>query len=412
MKPLFLLMLFICLLVSYVIFSYSLTAPNLILSSWQPYWQFQTWIWRTLFNNRPLLTNTYLAVITSLWLSYSLVVLIGKKWLTSLSMRSATVVVLLVSVPLVLASNALSYDIFNYLFNAKMMVVYHANPHQSVALDYGYDDWTRFMHNTHTPAPYGYGWSLLSLVPYSLGFGKLLSTWLSFKAFSWLSYFLLAVLTWHNSTKNQRWLVWLTLLNPLLLIEVVGNSHNDLWMLVPALASLLLVLNKLTSFKVVASLALLAVSISIKLASVAVAPIWLVLVAGPLVLDKVKPKSLLARALNFAQEQWAWLASVALFLPLMTERSKYFLPWYITWALVWLPFFTVPKLKPLAQLQRLWQCLLIGFSISSLYRYLPFLSQGNYDGQVVPHQIAITWIGGVVGTIILFLALNIAKPKK
>jgi hypothetical protein len=279
-------------------------------------------------------------------------------------------------------------------------------------LDYGYDDWTRFMHNTHTPAPYGYGWSLLSLVPYSLGFGKLLSTWLSFKAFSWLSYFLLAVLTWHNSTKNQRWLVWLTLLNPLLLIEVVGNSHNDLWMLVPALASLLLVLNKLTSFKVVASLALLAVSISIKLASVAVAPIWLVLVAGPLVLDKVKPKSLLARALNFAQEQWAWLASVALFLPLMTERSKYFLPWYITWALVWLPFFTVPKLKPLAQLQRLWQCLLIGFSISSLYRYLPFLSQGNYDGQVVPHQIAITWIGGVVGTIILFLALNIAKPKK
>jgi hypothetical protein len=38
--------------VVYAWFSYALTAPNLILSQWALYWQFQQYMWETYFNNR------------------------------------------------------------------------------------------------------------------------------------------------------------------------------------------------------------------------------------------------------------------------------------------------------------------------------------------------------------------------
>jgi len=58
----------------------------------------------------------------------------------------------------------------------------------------------------------------------------------------------------------------------------------------------------------------------------------------------------------------------------------------------------------MAKFTRVWQSLLIGFSISSLYRYIPFLWAGNYDGSVISEQILITWVGGVaVGSFIFFL---------
>ena len=49
---------------------------------------------------------------------------------------------------------ALSHDIFNYIFNAKMVVDYHANPHVMVAMDFPNDPWLRFMHNVHRITSY------------------------------------------------------------------------------------------------------------------------------------------------------------------------------------------------------------------------------------------------------------------
>jgi uncharacterized membrane protein len=65
----------------------------------------------------------------------------------------------------------------------------------------------------------------------------------------------------------------------------------------------------------------------------------------------------------------------------------------------------------LAILQQLWRAILIGFTISSLYRYLPFLSQGNYDGAVVPNQIMVTWLGGFIAAILIFFVLVVYQNR-
>lgn len=380
-------------LVAYAIFSYSLTAPNLILSNWEPYWEFQTWMWRTFFNDRVLLSQTYLGVLMVIvgayfWLVHSLTQATPK-------LKSWLVVGLMVA-PLFLSNNALSYDVFNYIFNAKMVVVYQADPHVETATNYLDDDWTRFMHNRHTPAPYGYGWTVLSLVPYTLGLGKFLLTWLSFRAFSVLSLGLLALVYFVSQHRAPNSWAWVVLLNPLLLIEMISNSHNDLWMMVPALLGLHLLLPDSVWFRkapaktIGLSLVLLAVSASIKLATIALLPVWLLLVAS-----RWTPFSL-TKPLT---DNWAYVASVLMFLPLLTLRSQQFHPWYLSWVLIWLPYFNFRH-----RVSTTWAVSLLVLSFSSLARYLPYFSAGNYDGDVLWQQKMITWLPFVLSLLIFRLA--------
>lgn len=356
------------LLIIYAIFSYSLTAPNLTLNSWPPYLSFQNWMWATFFNNRPLLTITYLAIIIGLFMSYFLII---KKW--PQKKKVPWWLPLLISAPLLISNNALSYDVFNYIFNAKMVSVYQVNPHLSVALDFANDNWTRFMHNTHTPAPYFYGWTGISLIPYFMGGGKFITTWLSFRLFSWLS------LGWlsYNLTKNSRQNMWLLtlLLNPLLLIEVISNSHNDLWMMVPALISMLMIAKNKNKMNIFYSLLLLLFSASMKLATLALLPLWLALF--------LPWKKLWPQLHSLVTNNWPLISSILMFLPLLTTRSKQFLPWYLIWPLIWLPLIN--------EKWRVWKNVLIVLSVSSLFRYLPYLWAGNYDGVINNVQLLITW---------------------
>jgi hypothetical protein len=185
-----------------------------------------------------------------------------------------------------------------------------------------------------------------------------------------------------------------------------------LWMLVPALLALVWIATKKNTTSILGSLVLLTISISIKLASIAVVPIWLMLVIFPTIQDGLRKQApLLQKSLAWTYQQWAWLSSITLFLPLFTERSKYFLPWYITWSLVWLPFMVISKNRSIAWLQKFWQIMIVSFSISSLYRYLPFLLAGNYDPQVVSQQIATTWVGGITLSIVLTLLTMLVSQK-
>lgn len=390
---------YILVVAGYAWFSYGLVAPNLVLSSWPPFWQWQQFMWQTFFNQRHLATQVFVSVVTLLLVSYWL---LSRQWsnynhhlklsLIGLSFLLAT-----------LANNALSYDVFNYMFNARMMVIYQANPHVQVALNFADDPWTRFMHNTHTPAPYGYGWTVLSLIPYSLGFSKLILTWEAFRLFSVLSLLgLLATYFWiarHNH--DQRIWHWgsLLALHPLLLVEIITNSHNDLWMMVPAVISLSIMAKVVTQAQqlkvavrgslLATSLVLLVASISIKLATVVLLPIWCLLLLLSLnlrVRDKLWPQ---------VRSWWPIWASLALFVPLLTARSQQFHPWYLTWSLAWLPLLTETDTKPgtLRNLvRRSWIVFLLGLSVSSLYRYVPWLWSGGFDGDVVWQQKMITWV--------------------
>ncbi|MEA2057038.1 MAG: hypothetical protein U9O78_05045, partial [Patescibacteria group bacterium] len=270
--------------------------------------------------------------------------------------------------------------------------------HIQTALNFAFDPWMRFMHNIHTPAPYGYGWTALSLLPFSLGLGKFSLTWLVFKIFSLVSLMLLIYLCkwlaklYKKVDFNEKY-AWLVCLNPLVLIELIGNAHNDLWMMLPAFVSLGLISflkNKKLFSKIlciILSIALLAFSISTKFASLLLLPIWLGLFL------EATNKSFFKSILNIAkipliwwQQNWTLLASILMFLPLLTNRSQQFHPWYLVWSLAWLPLIR----------NKLWKNLLLVFSFSSLLRYLPWILNNDYSPTIQAQQKIITWAIPVV----------------
>ncbi len=362
-------------LIFYTVFSFSLTDPNLVLLSWGPYWNFQQFMWHTFFENHVLLSWTYAALITALFGAYAWIIKASSNSTLLMNWKLAGCYFLLL-LPLFFSYNALSYDVFNYIFNAKMVLIYHANPYVQVALDFAQDPWVRFMHNTHTTAPYGYGWTLFSLLPFELGFGKFVPTWLMFRFFSVLSIFLLYVCI--SFAKKKEFLVRefvILFLNPLFVLEVVSNAHNDLWMMVPALYAVAMVFDhkKGSLKKCLIATALMIFSISMKFASLLLLPL-----IGASFHHKVK-------------QYWPEIAALLMFVLLLTNRSQQFHPWYLTWVLVWFPFIKNKLLK---------QSILV-LSVSSLFRYVPWMWNGYFSDQIILQQKMITWIPLVLFLIVM-----------
>ncbi len=380
--------------VAFGLWSYALVDPNLVLSGWSPYWQAQQWLWEHIWKQKPLLTSLYLGIIT-LWFGTFIGLLTtlsqntnsntARKWLTLFALGVISVGII--------SQNALSHDLFNYAFNAKMVLQYHANPHVQTALDFPADSWTRFMHNTHTPAPYGYGWTALSLIPAKLGMSIFTLTLLLFKLFNLLAaiglYYVLNHLSrqlYHRSLTLFQ--LALLFLNPLFLIEIFANGHNDLWMMLPALIAV----SFLLKFKARKSIAILIwivvfnyLSLEVKFATAVLAPIWLLFLGDAFFTRIIKrlgwANSKLMEMHQWCSDNWPLLGSMLMFLPLFTDRSQQFHPWYLVWVLVWLPLIK----------QVWWQKLVLVFCFSSLLRYLPWLLAGEFSPMILWQQKIITW---------------------
>lgn len=360
----------------FAIFSFVLTDPNLILLKADWFLNFQTFLWHNILPLQNLRTVFFFFLLILIFINYLLIL---KNWskLNLDSRQNFWRFLILISLPLVISYNALSHDLFNYIFNAKMVVEFGANPHLKTALDFPDEPMLRFMNNVHTVAPYGYGWTALSLLPYLAGFGKFLSTFAVFKIFSFLSLVLsLLILEKFFKKVNYRQLA-LFFLNPLLLIEVLSSAHNDLWMLAPALLAVYLSLDlrKSTLLKTILIIILMAISISIKFATLALLPFLFYFIFK----EKFKKLS------NLPIFD---LMSIAMFLPLLTERSKHFLPWYLLWSLIFIPLVK----------NKLWRNLLLVFSLSALLRYLPWLYYLPWmsfhldTSQTLLWQKGITWL--------------------
>ncbi len=429
------LLLFFLVLVGYALWSYGLTDPNLVLLDWSPYWQFQQWAWQTLFHNRPLQTTLYVLLVGALFVIYSWITWLLRKLdlpITNIKhLLLAFCIYCVVVSPLFISYNALSHDVFNYIFNARMVVKYQANPHQDVALKYNYDPWTRFMHNTHTPAPYWYGWTAVSIFPYLLGFGKFVVVWFNFRLFALLSLFIYGLIIWSWQKQQKQtpklWQFAFFFLNPLIIIEIISNAHNDLWMMAPALLAFLLMLKqpKSTTWTII-SLGCLLFSISTKYATLILLPLWLIL------LKFQDPKrgvfSIFTKIINSSWHKLIpWLISGLLFLPLLSDRSRWFLPWYLIWALsltpllvseVWtsdLRRINISFLDKIGSRSLLWGKYwifwLLALSLSSLFRYVPWLWQGEYSQKITTEEIIITWLGGLLYFGLFCLKDNL-RPKK
>ena len=414
-------------LVVWMWFSYGLVTPNLVLSGHPVFWRWQQWMWTTFFNNRELTSWIFGGLLTWLGVAYGgLMVALGRSAeKAKLTGKKMAMMMILVSWPLLFSYNLLSADVFNYVFNAKMVVTYGADPHVLVAQDFPQDEMLRFMHNSHTAAPYGYLWTAISIPFYVLGAGKFIGAWLMMRMAGVVSLGLVGWLIWKWGAKMKDGKNWRTraawlLLNPLLLIEVVGNAHNDLWMMAGVVASLYLVWDLKEGeirgkwLKIIGSLVLLAASTQIKFASLVAVPFWLYLVGGREVLKSWRKKQ--GEKKNGG---WTWLwglqawgekyffeiLALAFFVPLLTARSQMFHPWYWTWVLVWLPFCRVRWVR--------W--LMVAFSFSSLWRYLPYILIDEHSQELLKGQQWITFGGAVVLLGLIFvcdLVFGYKKSKK
>ncbi len=377
--------------------SYSFVDPNLTLLNqpWFISWQAQRW---QLASDPVRLGLWFLVLTTAVFFGYLGVLAWIKR---GVRLRALPLWLVSAGIILLLGHNAYSYDIFNYLFNAKMVVLYHVNPHVQVALNFPTDEWLRFMHNVHTPAPYGYGWTLLSLVPFSLGLGKFLSAYLAMKLFMALGLAVYLFFVWKllllEKAKDASFRWAQLAFHPLLLVETLMNGHNDVWMMWPALAALYFLRRPRQSIQSIQSIIFgalgLAFSIFTKFATVLLLPVAVIELPF---LKKVRPFS-------WWREHWSEFSALVLLAPLITSRSQQFHPWYLIWSLSFLPFIK-------------WRWLrsgLMGLSISSLYRYWPWiLERFGYTPQVELNMRFITWSGWLVGLLFWLIGDFLGRHRR
>jgi hypothetical protein len=228
------------LLASYVailvaLFLYSLTQIDLSLTfSRLSAWQVIEKSFQQLgFFNRPLSTAIFIIILVLLFIHYFAFIFLANK--QKITTKQLWFLVLAGFVILVFSYNAFSYDLFNYIFDAKILTFYHQNPYLHKALDFPNDPMLSFMRWTHRLYPYGPSWLILTLPLSFIGLGFFLPTFLLFKLLMGFSFLGSCYLIYKISEKifPENKLVNLAFfaLNPLVLIESLVSAHNDIAMI-------------------------------------------------------------------------------------------------------------------------------------------------------------------------------------
>lgn len=199
------------------VYSYFLIDPNITFFQ-SKYWvTFRDWAVYLGYYRRDISWIVYLVLLVLLFI-FQLILL--KKIKQYSVVRIAGFIALLgcVSYPF------LSHDLFNYLFDARILTHYGLNPYTHTALDFQKDLWTRFMHWTHRTYPYGPTFLPLTLIPSFLGLGKFSITFFLYKAMNGVLFFLSVYLL--NKINKKAAMLFAT--SPLIIIEGIVNTHNDL----------------------------------------------------------------------------------------------------------------------------------------------------------------------------------------
>lgn len=335
-------------------YSYTQVDLNLTLSQNSYILSFQRFSQYIGYFQRPLSTLLFVLIFLLLFILYVIFLrAAGKGHITK---RQVWTLIIAAAVILNFSYNAFSYDLFNYIFDAKIITHYHLNPYSYRALNFPDDPMLLFMHWTHRYYPYGPTWLILT-IPFSLlGFGFFLPTLFLFKTlttsfFLGTLYFIDKILKRFNPKDENLGLVFLGL-NPLVFAEVLVSSHNDMEMIFFAILALYFLLSKRT----LSSFIYLALSIGVKFATLFLLPIWTYAL-------KAKNKFDFERVILFS------IALMFLAVIIATLRLN-FQSWY--WLYV-LPF--------IALVPRKYNLYIAGsvISLSGVLVYVPFLYNGNWD---------------------------------
>ena len=347
------------------IFSYAYTDLNLTLSQNPLVLQFISNMQQMGYFNRPQSSLIYILFIVfafTLFLCNLGLFLKNKIGLTYLKYSSISNVIILI-----FAYPFLSSDLFNYIFDAKILITYHLNPYTHEALDFPNDDWIRFMRWTHRYSPYGPLWIVLSCVPAILGFGKFILNFLMFKIFIAIFHLVNTLLIYKILKKTDpKILLFGTAfytLNPLFLIEGVVNAHNDVLIATFLIFSVYFLIHK----KNLHSLSMLVLGFFIKYIPILNLP-WLLFI-------------FFSKEKNYKRHIYLCLITLGIFtyvfstfgpdIPFISKGSTQvqFQPWYLFWTL---PFIAlIPSMWLIAAA--------ISLSFGATLRYLPNLFYGDWS---------------------------------
>ena len=346
-------------------FSYSYVDLNLTLSQNPVILTYINFMQQLGYYNRPIASLIYLILIIIGFSFFILNLWLFIKSKVGLSfLKFSTIINVII---LIFAYPFLSYDMFNYMFDAKIILNYHANPYAHRPLDFPSDEWLRFMHLTHRYSPYGPLWLGGSLLPAASGFGKFMLNFLTFKVFISIfhlinSYLIFKILGKIKPTYQLLGTAFYAL-NPTLLIEGVANAHNDVVLASFVLASIyFLILNK----------KLLSLVVVIAGSLVKYIPI---LIVGWLLREAVLSKKDIERYIKWSLATMIVFtyifSSFRISVPFISAGSTQvqFQPWYLFW--------TIPliALIPKTFLLTLAAAVCLGASL----RYLPFLYYGDWS---------------------------------
>lgn len=380
------------------VFSYAYVDLNLTLAQNRFALSFISALQQLGYFHRPEATLIYICAIIFAFSFFILNLFLFSK--SKISLHYLKVATLTNTLILIFAYPFLSSDLFNYMFDAKIITTYHLNPYDYRPLDFPADPWIRFMRWTHRYSPYGPVWLAASIVPSILGFGKFTITLFLFKIFIASFHLFNSYLIYKILKKIKPKILLLGTgfyaLNPLFLIEGVANAHND----VILATSLIIPVYFIVAKKRLYAFPALFLGALLKYISVLIIP-WLishVFLKYPKNLQSVIYLNLATlAAFTFI------FSTLRITVPFVSSGATQtqFQPWYLFWTLPLLSL--VPNLYLIA----------IGTSVSigAVFRYLPFLYYGDWSHPgTISYLKIITIISFVVA--LAFITLSRFFPKK
>jgi hypothetical protein len=137
-----------------------------------------------------------------------------------------------------------STDIFSYQFYGRLGEVYHANPYVTGPFALQLDPLYHYIGSKWISTPTVYG-PLFTALSYLLAPLSIPASVFAYKGIATLSSLAIVALVWNGARLrgvDQVKAVALVGLNPLIVVYGVGGGHNDLLMLAPAVAGIVLLL--------------------------------------------------------------------------------------------------------------------------------------------------------------------------
>jgi hypothetical protein len=299
------------------------------------------------FERRGWAGGVYVGFFVVFWLLYyALLRLIDQKKISFDKLKTliiATSAIFLFSFP------AFSYDIFNYMLTARVAFTHKENPWVVRPIEIPNEPALAYTRAANKWALYGPTWILLTYVPHVFGLHNVWLTIIMFKLLIYVFFYFFLFLVW-KQTKNI-WNVAFFAFNPLVLITILNEAHNDIVMMVLVVSSLLF-----TRYKFWLWIA----SVFVKGATIVLLPVT-----------------------SFRVAYWLMFL-VFLVSPFREEMY----PWYFIWCLSLLAF--LPKSH------RFIYKFSLAFCFGLLLRNLPYIVTRQYDGYNQLIRTAVTWLPLVI----------------